>query len=186
MFKEIPQLSVRHLDVCGQELVLCQIDLKKGDRIVQDRLAVLALPHIDRVQLLIHLFQLAHTVFHPLCAVVYENIKNVPVILRPHKVSVILDPAYRTVLLDNAVLHIVKIIDAVCDLAFDTLLDLIDIIRVHHSPECISREHTKLLLRIASKYPQYGAVDVQQLLVATRAVDEQPTRHSLQYRSNTG
>lgn len=186
MLKKIFQLSILHLYVRGQKLVLCQIHLKKGDRIVQDRLAVLAFPRIGRTQLLVHLLEFAHPVFEPFRAVIDKDIKNIAVRLRMHKVSIILDPPDRSILLDDAVLHIVKIIDAVRDLALDAPLHLIDIVGVYHPPECISCEPAKLLLCITAKNPQHGTVDIQQLLATACAVDKKTSRHPLQYRFDAG
>ena len=101
-----------------------------------------------------------------------------------HEVPIVLYPPNRTVLLNNTVFYIIKIIDAVCNLCLNALLHLIEILWVYHPLKCISRKTAKFLLRLTSKNPQHSTVGIQQLLRLIRAVNKQPARHSLQYRFN--
>ena len=97
---------------------------------------------------------------------------------------IVLNPADCAVLLYNPVLHIVKIIDTVCDLNLNALLHLVEILRVHHTLKGVSRKRAKLLLCLTAKNPQHSAVGVQQFLRLICAVHKQPSRHTLQYRFN--
>ena len=69
-----------------------------------------------------------------------EDHIDAAVCFRFRKMAVVIHPAHFTVLPDNAVYGIIHPVLAGVDLLGNRILDFQVIIRVHHSPKCISRE----------------------------------------------
>ena len=139
-----------------------------------------------RIERFVHALKLRKTPLHTLRGILHKNIEKVAVSIGMYKMSVILHPAHRAILSDNPVFHIVKILTAVRNLCSDTLLHLVDVLRMDKPLKRVARQRLELLQRIAAEDPQHGAVYINQLLDPVRVINKKTAGHSLRNLLDNG
>ena len=106
-----------------------------------------------------------------------EHIVNAAVGFRLRKMAVVVHPAYRAVLADDAVFHIVKILVAPGDLVHDGVRDGLVIVRMQHAFEGVTGELLELFQIFTAENLKDGPVDIEQFFRLLRLIYEEAAGH---------
>ncbi len=141
------------------------------------RLAVLALARGYFDKRLVRVLKPFHTLHQAVGVIGDEDVENIPQSLGMYKASVVGYPARGTVLLFYAVFHIIGLVGIGGYLLGDALFDILYIVGVYHSAECIAGKFNKFFPCLTAEDLQSRSVQMNDLLALVGAVREEAARH---------